>query len=106
MAIIYYFAPDVEQDWVWITPGSVFSTVLWLIISLGFKLYVSHFASYLRLGLEQPGGGTRRVPHAQANPAAKPRVNAAPLVAQPFRVSRLLKNPTYNAEPAELAEPS
>jgi len=46
MAIIYYFAPDVEQDWVWITPGSVFSTVLWLIISLGFKLYVSHFGSY------------------------------------------------------------
>ena len=46
MAIIYYYAPDAQQDWVWITPGSVFSTVLWLIISLGFKLYVSHFGSY------------------------------------------------------------
>jgi membrane protein len=46
MAIIYYFAPDAQQDWVWITPGSVFSTVLWLLISLGFKLYVSQFGSY------------------------------------------------------------
>jgi len=46
MAIIYYFAPDAQQEWVWITPGSVFSTVLWLIISLGFKLYVSYFGSY------------------------------------------------------------
>jgi len=46
MAIVYYFAPDAHQDWVWITPGSVFSTVLWLIISLGFKLYVSYFGSY------------------------------------------------------------
>jgi membrane protein len=46
MAVIYYFAPDAEQQWVWITPGSVFATFLWLIISLGFKLYVSKFGSY------------------------------------------------------------
>jgi membrane protein len=45
-AIIYYFAPDAEQEWVWITPGSVFATVLWLVISLGFKFYVSRFGSY------------------------------------------------------------
>jgi membrane protein len=46
MAIIYYYAPDAEQAWVWITPGSVVATVLWVIISLGFKLYVSQFGSY------------------------------------------------------------
>jgi membrane protein len=46
MAIIYYYAPDAEQAWVWITPGSVFATLLWVIISLGFKLYVSQFGSY------------------------------------------------------------
>jgi membrane protein len=36
---VYYFAPDVEQDWVWITPGSVLATLLWLAVSLGLKLY-------------------------------------------------------------------
>jgi membrane protein len=43
---VYHFAPDVKRDWVWITPGSVAATVLWLLVSLGFKLYVSHFGSY------------------------------------------------------------
>ena len=36
---IYYFAPDVEQDWVWITPGSIVATLLWLAVSIGLKLY-------------------------------------------------------------------
>jgi membrane protein len=46
MALIYYYAPDVKQEWIWITPGSVLATVLWLLISLGFKFYVVHFTSY------------------------------------------------------------
>jgi membrane protein len=46
VAMIYYYAPDAEQAWVWITPGSVFATLLWLLISLGFKVYVSQFGSY------------------------------------------------------------
>ena len=43
---IYYFAPDAEQEWVWITPGSVLATILWLLISLGFKFYVANFGVY------------------------------------------------------------
>ena len=39
IGLVYYFAPDVEQDWVWITPGSVLATLLWLVVSLGLKLY-------------------------------------------------------------------
>jgi membrane protein len=39
IGLVYYFAPDVEQDWVWITPGSILATLLWLVISLGLKLY-------------------------------------------------------------------
>jgi membrane protein len=39
VGLIYYFAPDVEQDWVWITPGSILATVLWIGISLALKLY-------------------------------------------------------------------
>ena len=46
VALIYYYAPDAVQEWVWITPGSLLATTLWLLISLGFKFYVAHFASY------------------------------------------------------------
>lgn len=46
MALIYYYAPDAEQDWVWITPGSLLATALWLLISLGFKFYVANFGAY------------------------------------------------------------
>jgi len=46
MAMIYYFAPDAKQSWIWITPGSVVATTLWLVISLAFKLYVAKFNSY------------------------------------------------------------
>jgi membrane protein len=23
IALVYYFAPDAEQDWIWLTPGSI-----------------------------------------------------------------------------------
>ena len=46
IALIYYYAPDAEQEWIWITPGSVVATVLWLLISIGFKFYVANFSSY------------------------------------------------------------
>jgi membrane protein len=46
VAFIYYYAPDAEQEWIWITPGSVVATLLWLIISIGFKFYVTNFTSY------------------------------------------------------------
>jgi membrane protein len=44
--LIYYFAPDVDQDFVFLTPGSVLATLLWLVGSLGFRLYVVNFGSY------------------------------------------------------------
>jgi membrane protein len=46
IAIIYYYAPDAEQDWLWITPGSIFATFLWLVASAAFKFYVGNFGSY------------------------------------------------------------
>jgi len=46
MANIYYFAPDVEQNWRWITPGSIFAILTWIGVSLGFSAYVSRFGSY------------------------------------------------------------
>jgi membrane protein len=46
LALVYYFAPDVEQDFVWITPGSFIATLLWMAGSLGFRIYVVNFGSY------------------------------------------------------------
>ena len=37
IGIVYYFAPDAEQDWVWITPGSIVATLLWIVVSLGVQ---------------------------------------------------------------------
>lgn len=46
IGMIYYFAPDAEQDWVWITPGSLVATVLWIVASLAFRYYVVTFGDY------------------------------------------------------------
>lgn len=46
IAIVYYFAPDTEQDWVCVTPGSIFAATLWLITSLGFRFYLASLGSY------------------------------------------------------------
>ena len=45
--LIYYFAPDLKkQEWKWVTPGSAIGVALWLLVSFGFKLYLSYFNSY------------------------------------------------------------
>jgi len=47
-AVVYYVLPDVEQDFKFITPGSVGGVLIWLLASWGFSQYVSHFGSYDR----------------------------------------------------------
>ena len=44
--LVYYFAPDAEQNWAWITPGAVIGTLLWFVVSLVFKFYLANFADY------------------------------------------------------------
>jgi membrane protein len=46
IGLIYYFGPDADQDWVWITPGAIAATILWLFVSLLFKIYVANFTDY------------------------------------------------------------
>jgi len=46
LGIVFYFAPDAEQDWAWITPGALIGSVLWLLVSLATKLYVANFTDY------------------------------------------------------------
>jgi membrane protein len=45
-ALLYYFLPDVEQEFRFITPGSVVGVVVWLIASWGFSFYVARFGKY------------------------------------------------------------
>jgi uncharacterized BrkB/YihY/UPF0761 family membrane protein len=46
IGLVYYFAPDAEQDWAWITPGALTGTILWFGASLGFKYYAANFTDY------------------------------------------------------------
>jgi membrane protein len=45
-ALIYYFAPDVQQRVRWISPGTIIATLLWLLFTLFYSIYVNNFASY------------------------------------------------------------
>jgi membrane protein len=46
IAMVFYYAPDADQDWVWITPGSIVTTLLWVAFSMGFRLYVTTIGDY------------------------------------------------------------
>jgi membrane protein len=46
VALLYYFAPDVDQPFRWITPGGLIGIILWVLASVGFNFYVSNFGSY------------------------------------------------------------
>jgi membrane protein len=45
-ALVYYFAPNVEQRFRFITPGSVTGASVLIIASLGFAFYTGNFADY------------------------------------------------------------
>jgi membrane protein len=44
--LVYYFAPNRRGRWVWITPGSLLATSLWLASSFAFKLYATNLANF------------------------------------------------------------
>lgn len=46
MDLVYHFAPNRRGSWVWITPGSLLATALWIVTSLVFKVYVTSFGAY------------------------------------------------------------
>ncbi len=46
VALLYYFAPDANQPFRWITPGGLIGVVLWVLASVGFNFYASNFGSY------------------------------------------------------------
>jgi membrane protein len=46
IGLVYNYAPDADQDWLWVTPGAVVATTLWLLSSLVFKFYTETFTNY------------------------------------------------------------
>lgn len=48
LALLYYSAPNAEQEFRFITPGAVIATVAWLLFSLAFSFYVNNFGNYNR----------------------------------------------------------
>lgn len=49
-AITYYFAPNVpNRRWHWVTPGSIVGVILWLVVSMGLRIYL-HFSSTYSVG--------------------------------------------------------
>jgi membrane protein len=47
LAALYRYAPDRDKPkWSWSSPGSVVATVLWVLASVGFSIYVNAFGNY------------------------------------------------------------
>jgi membrane protein len=48
LAVLYRYGPDREPEarWAWVSPGSIFAVVTWLLASVGFQIYVGNFGSY------------------------------------------------------------
>jgi membrane protein len=47
LAALYRYAPDRDKPkWGWASPGSVVATVLWVLASVGFSVYVNAFGNY------------------------------------------------------------
>lgn len=43
---LYFIGPVARPRWRWITPGAVVAVLGWVVASLGFSEYVTHFGSY------------------------------------------------------------
>jgi membrane protein len=47
LALLYRYAPSRDEaKWRWVSPGAIAATVLWIIASVGFSVYVANFNSY------------------------------------------------------------
>ena len=47
LAVLYRYAPDRDKpQWRWVSLGAIVATILWIIASIGFTVYVANFSSY------------------------------------------------------------
>lgn len=47
--LIYRYAPAQRVRWSSVIPGAIFTTIGWIIVSLGFAYYIDNFANYSKL---------------------------------------------------------
>ena len=46
LMILYHFGPNVHHRFRWVTPGAVFSIVMWILLGLGFRWYIETYGKY------------------------------------------------------------
>jgi membrane protein len=47
LAVLYRYAPDRDKpQWRWVSAGAITATILWVVASIGFTVYVANFNSY------------------------------------------------------------
>jgi membrane protein len=46
LTVLYHWGPNVRHRFHWVTPGAVFSIVVWVGLGLAFKLYLERFVNY------------------------------------------------------------
>ena len=49
VSLVYWLAPAQDNSFRWITPGTVFFVLAWLLISAGFSVYLSQFGTLNRV---------------------------------------------------------
>lgn len=46
IGLLYWASPNVKRGFRWVTPGSVFAVLIWIVASAAFAVYVATFGSY------------------------------------------------------------
>ena len=46
LSILYYIAPEAKQKFRWIMPGALTSTILWMVASSAFRVFLRNFGQY------------------------------------------------------------
>src|SRR5881394_3824781 len=44
--ILYHWGPSIKQRFSYITPGAVFAVTVWILLAVGFRLYVDKFGKF------------------------------------------------------------
>ncbi len=46
LSILYYIAPEAKQKFRWIMPGALTSTLMWMLASSAFRIFLRNFGAY------------------------------------------------------------
>ncbi len=44
--ILYHFGPSIKQRYSYLSPGAVFAVMVWILLGLGFRIYVEKYARF------------------------------------------------------------